>query len=87
MSQNKEHSLVATLKTNYGNLHLSELTYGKPFHTKQLDDDPWSVDATMSTSHTAHLRINQGWSPPDHTRQNLCRQSRCGSMSPAGSFS
>lgn len=50
MSQNKERSFVATIKTNYGNLHLPKLTYGKATSVKKPDYDTWSFEANMDVS-------------------------------------
>ncbi|APC15833.1 hypothetical protein BLL42_08835 [Pseudomonas frederiksbergensis] len=50
MSQNKERSFVATMKTNYGNLHIPKITHGKTTHVKKPDYDTWSFDAIMDVS-------------------------------------
>ncbi|WP_077046025.1 hypothetical protein [Pseudomonas sp. KK4] len=50
MSQNKERSFVATIKTSHGNLHLPKLTYGKTTLVKKLDYDTWSFEANMDVS-------------------------------------
>ena len=55
MAQNKERSFVATIKTNYGNLHLPKITYGKTTLIKKLDYDVWSFEANMDVSN--HLCV------------------------------
>lgn len=50
MDKNNQNSFVATIKTNYGNLHLPKLTYGKTTLVKKLDYDAWSFDANMDVS-------------------------------------
>ncbi|NUT77554.1 hypothetical protein HNO86_21135 [Pseudomonas sp. C1C7] len=50
MAKSKDQSFVASLKTNYGNLHLPKITYGKTTHVKKLDYDAWSFEANMDVS-------------------------------------
>lgn len=55
MPKNKERSFVATLRTNYGNLHLPKITYGKTTFIQKLDYDTWSFEANMDVS--SHLCV------------------------------
>jgi hypothetical protein len=50
MSHDKERSFVASMKTNYGNLHLPKITNRKTTHVKKLDYDTWSFEANMDVS-------------------------------------
>lgn len=50
MNQNTERSFVATLKTNYGNLHLPKLTYKKTTKIKTFDYDPFKFDTHIDVS-------------------------------------
>lgn len=52
MPQDKDRSFVATMTTNYGNLHLPKLTYGKTTKIKKTDYDTWSFDTYVDVSNT-----------------------------------
>lgn len=58
MPHNKERSFVATMTTQYGNLHLPKLTYGKTTYIKKTGYDPFSFESHIDVSNTLCVKNN-----------------------------